>query len=153
MSLPSYSYIGGGGAGKRQTTLIKASEPQLRLNHLRAIFIFSAMLSAEQRGCAETELRLRDPARQQSSTVLQMWNLITLMTPQYSARHPTDCGELLTSRLPRQGPEVDGGSELVSRPAIRDQTQQPPASWDGRATTTWKVPPRFKVLNQKQRTS
>lgn len=117
---------------KHQTTLIKASEPQSRLNNLRAIFIFSAMLSAEQRGCAETELRLRDPARQQSSTVLQMWNLITLMTPQYSVRHPTDCGKLLDfeawrSAGPRPNswswetvliyhhrPGADRGSELVS---------------------------------------
>lgn len=114
---------------KHQTTLIKASEPQLRLNNLRAIFIFSAMLSAEQRGCAETELRLRDPARQQSSTVLQIWNVITLMTPQYSVRHPTDCGKLWTWRSagPRPNswswetvliyhhrPGADRGSELVS---------------------------------------
>lgn len=39
---------------KHQTTLIKASEPQLKLNNLRAIFIFSAMLSAEERERAAT---------------------------------------------------------------------------------------------------
>lgn len=40
---------------KHQTTLIKASEPQLKLNNLRAIFIFSAMLSAGERERAATQ--------------------------------------------------------------------------------------------------
>lgn len=39
---------------KHQTTLIKASEPQLKLNNLRSIFILSAMLSAAERERAAT---------------------------------------------------------------------------------------------------
>lgn len=42
-------------------TLIKTSEPELKLNNLRAIFIFSAMLSAEE------EVALRERAAIQGS--------------------------------------------------------------------------------------
>lgn len=58
---------------KHQTTLIKASEAQLKLNNLRAIFIFSVILSAEERERAATRETCTAAEQHQGDGMGKFW--------------------------------------------------------------------------------